>query len=251
MKQYKTCEIAKIVCVHPNTVRLYEKWGLLHKVPRNNKGYRLYTQSHLNQMRLARIALRCDFVEGEIRKKAVTIVKTAAQGKIKKALLLVDDYKNHILKTLEKAEEALELAFCILNGNLIHISKNYMNRKEVADSLEVSIDVLRNWERNGLINISRHPKNNYRIYGDYEIRRLKVIKVLRDANYSMMSILGMFKMMDKKASGDLKAIIDCSCSEENIVSATDRWISTLNESLINVGEIREQLKAMLIFQNNN
>lgn len=27
MKTYRTAEIAKIIGIHPNTVRLYEKWG--------------------------------------------------------------------------------------------------------------------------------------------------------------------------------------------------------------------------------
>lgn len=52
-----TSKIAKIVGCHPNTVHMYEAWGSLPPVPRAANGYRLYTEDHLYQMRLARTAL--------------------------------------------------------------------------------------------------------------------------------------------------------------------------------------------------
>jgi DNA-binding transcriptional MerR regulator len=54
----RTSEIAKAVGVHPNTVRLYEEWGFLPPVRRNASGYRLFTEAHLDQMRLAWTARR-------------------------------------------------------------------------------------------------------------------------------------------------------------------------------------------------
>ncbi len=55
-KYLRTSDIARAVGVHPNTVRLYEAWGFLPPVPRSPKGYRLYTGTHLDIMRLARTA---------------------------------------------------------------------------------------------------------------------------------------------------------------------------------------------------
>ena len=109
MGYYKTSEIAKAVGVHPNTVRLYEEWGFLQPVPRNDKGYRLFTQVHLEQMKLARIALRCEFVEGNIRERATVVVKTAAQGNLEQALEEAYSYQQHIGSEQDKAKEALAL----------------------------------------------------------------------------------------------------------------------------------------------
>jgi DNA-binding transcriptional MerR regulator len=53
----RTSDLARAVGVHPNTIRLYEAWGFLPPVPRSVRGYRLFTQVHLRQMRLARVAL--------------------------------------------------------------------------------------------------------------------------------------------------------------------------------------------------
>ena len=245
MKYYMTSEIAKLVCVHPNTVRLYEKWRLLQPVSRNCKGYRLYTEDHLEQMRLARIALRCDFIEGNIRNLATVIVKTAAQGELQKALNMSYDYIIHIQNELTKAEEALEIIYKGLKDEVKVEEETYIKRKDVANLLNISIDVLRNWERNGLIKVPRSPNNNYRVYGGYEIRRLKVINTLRNANYSMMSILRMFKHIDEGKLSDVKVIIDTPSPEEDIISATDKWITTLLEAIENADEVIVQLKMMI------
>ena len=79
-------KIARIVGCHPNTVRMYEEWGLLPPVPRNSKGYRLYTQFHLDQMKLARMAFNTPFPGSKIRKSTYSIVKTAASGDLGGAL---------------------------------------------------------------------------------------------------------------------------------------------------------------------
>ena len=54
---YNTSEIARAVGVHTNTVRKYEKWGFLPSIPRDVNGYRLFSEAHLDQMRLARMAM--------------------------------------------------------------------------------------------------------------------------------------------------------------------------------------------------
>lgn len=49
MATYKTAEIAAIIGVHPNTVRLYEEWGLIPAAKRQENGYRVFTAFHIQQ----------------------------------------------------------------------------------------------------------------------------------------------------------------------------------------------------------
>ena len=49
---------------------------------------------------------------------------------------------------------------------------------QVARLLCVTIDILRNCDRNGLIDVPRDPSNGYRRYGAREISRLRVIRML-------------------------------------------------------------------------
>lgn len=43
MNTYKTIDIARIIGIHVNTVRLYEKCGLIPKPERLGNGYRVFT----------------------------------------------------------------------------------------------------------------------------------------------------------------------------------------------------------------
>lgn len=67
MRTYSTSEIARIMGIHPNTVMLYEKWGYIASVERKKNGCRIYTETHLEQMKLVRMALRCDWIKYYMR----------------------------------------------------------------------------------------------------------------------------------------------------------------------------------------
>ena len=74
---------------------------------------------------------------------------------------------------------------------------------EVAKLLNVTTDRLRNWERNGLIEVPRNPLNGYRFYRTREIGRLRVIRTLSQARYSQMAILRMLMRLDQGETEDL------------------------------------------------
>lgn len=248
MKYYKTSEIARAAGVHPNTVRLYEAWGLLQPVRRGNKNYRLYTLAHMDQMQLARIALRHGFVEGNIRKRAISIIKTAASGNLKLALEEACDFLVHIKSEQGKADEALIILQKWMDeknetGNM----DIFLGRGDTSRLLGISIDSLRNWERNGLINVPRNSKNGYRVYGQKEIDRAKVIRTLRMANYSMMAILRMLKAVDNnnKSEPDIFNIVGKPQPDEDMVYATDRWILSLAQVEKDAEELIMQIKRML------
>ena len=71
-----------------------------------------------------------------------------------------------------------------------------MTQRQLADHLGVTVDQLRNWERNGLLTVPRDPETGYRLYGAREIGRLRVVRMLRQGGYSMMAILRMFLRFD-------------------------------------------------------
>ena len=75
MNTYKTIDIARIIGIHVNTVRLYEKFGLIPKPERLGNGYRVFTDLHIEQFRLARAALQVEVLQNGLRKQAVDIIK--------------------------------------------------------------------------------------------------------------------------------------------------------------------------------
>lgn len=69
MKSYQTAQVAKLVGVHPNTVRLYEQLGLIPKPARSTNGYRIFTDLHIAHFRLARMAFAVEMLQNGLQKK--------------------------------------------------------------------------------------------------------------------------------------------------------------------------------------
>jgi len=60
-------QLAKTVNCHIETIRYYEKIGLLSPAERQPNGYRIYTQTHLSHLRLIRRARSLGFTQDEVR----------------------------------------------------------------------------------------------------------------------------------------------------------------------------------------
>jgi DNA-binding transcriptional MerR regulator len=226
-KYLRTSDLAHAVGCHPNTVRRYVEWGLLPPVPRAANGYRLFTYKHLDCLRVARMVYTSTYPGKAIRLSASQIIERA----------VADDWggaleRSYVHLALVKSERAqAEIAVMLLErwatGTAADATERPMQIGQVAHLLGVSIDMLRNWERNGLITIPRNADNRYRYYGSAEISRLRVIRMLSRAGYSLMAILRMMLQLDRGVTTNLRYSLDTPPPDEDIYAASDRWLSTL------------------------
>ena len=90
----------------------------------------------------------------------------------------------------------------------------------------LSIDTLRNWELNGLIQTKR-SKNGYRIYDSEDLKRLSIIRTLRLANYSLMSILRLMNGLEDAGESELETNLNTPAPSEDIISVCDRLLISL------------------------
>ncbi len=109
MNTYKTIDIARIIGIHVNTVRLYEKCGLIPKPERLENGYRVFTDLHIEQFKLARAALQVEVLQNGLRKQAVDIIKVSALRNYEKAMELTRRYIAQIDIEKANAEEAIRI----------------------------------------------------------------------------------------------------------------------------------------------
>ncbi len=225
----RTSEIAAAAGVHPNTVRLYEAWGLLPPIPRSPSGYRLYTEAHRDQMILARTLLREPYPGPALKGSAVRLAQQAATGDLGGALELAYAYLGLVRAEQAQAEAAAALLERWAEGAPLESQRPALRIGAAAKLLGVSVDVLRNWERNGLLEVPRNPQNNYRRYGAPELSRLRVIRTLARAGYSHMAILRMLHRLDAGETNQLRQTLDTPRPDEDIYLATDQWLSTLAE----------------------
>lgn len=245
VNKYKTAEVAKIVGVHPNTVRLYEKYQLISKPERQKNGYRVFTDLHIEQFKLARAVLKVEVLQNGLRKKAVDIIKISATKNFDVAICLTESYLSQIRAEQQNAEEAIEIVKQILFASHHREEAEHLSltRKQTAEYLQVTMDTLRNWELNGLITVKRR-QNGYRVYTYDDIMRLKIIRSLRCANYSLSAILRMLSAISKDPSVNIREVIDTPKHDEDIISVCDKLFTSLQEAESNALHVMDQLKKM-------
>jgi DNA-binding transcriptional MerR regulator len=224
----RTSELAQAANVHPNTVRLYEQLGFLPPVERDpSNNYRRFTREHLNQMLLARKAMRFNLLGGSIRVTAYEVIGQGAAGDLGGALELAYRLLSQVQAERAQAEAAANYLERWVEGVLPDQPARPQRIGEVAKLLDVTIDQLRNWDRNRLLEVPRDPSNGYRLYGPNEIGRLRVIRILIRSRYSMMAILRVLSKLDAGEIVELRAALDTPEPGEDILSVTDHWLSTL------------------------
>jgi DNA-binding transcriptional MerR regulator len=230
MTTYSTSEIAGIMGIHPNTVMLYEKWGYIPPVTRKENGYRVYTETHLEQIKLVRLALRSELIKCYMKFEIQNIIRNAAQGDLKKALVLSREYLIHIQNEKNNELKVIKAIQYILKNDSLKEKNTSLNRNGAAKLLGVSINVIVYWERNGLIEVPR-SKNGYRVYGDDEIKLLRVISTLRKENYSTQCILRMLKKLKARIEKNDVLLL------KEIENSDDWLLSSLSEAEYDVKEL--------------
>ncbi|QPC84562.1 MerR family transcriptional regulator [Phototrophicus methaneseepsis] len=239
----KTSDIAKEIGVHVNTVRLYESYGFLSSVPRSPSGYRLFTQLHLEQMRLARLALTWPYI-GK-KQVIVDLIQCAADGDMGMAMELAYEHLINVRIERTHAEAAIEFLERWAQGQMLDTTQHSLNIGATAQHLGVSVDQLRNWDRSGLIDVPRDPTTHYRIYRATEIGRLRVIRILRQSGYSVMAILRMLRQFDTGEKAHLREALDTPGDNEYIETIADRWLTTLKEQEERAQEIIRQITVLI------
>lgn len=238
---YSTSQIAKIVGLHPNTVRMYEEWGLIQKPERKKNGYRVFNNVHIKQFELARKALQIEVLQAGLRKRMMNAVKQSAQYQFDEAIELVDKYIQIAKQEIEHAKEAACLSQELYLES--YVSGSLYKRAQAAKELGLTIDTIHNWEMNGLIQVKR-KENGYRVYDENDMNRLKIIRSLRCANYSLSAILRMLNKLEfeQKHASEMFDLLNTPDEDESIISACDRLVVSLQNAIENAYDVKEILE---------
>ncbi len=242
MNTYKTAEVAAIIGIHPNTVRLYEKLNLIPKPERLPNGYRVFTEFHVKQCKLIRLAFQIEVLQNGLRKKIAQMLTVSATGDFDTAITITKEYLKQIKQERQNAEEAIEIVKYILSSE-VRESSTQLKRKDVSELLDISMDTLRNWEMNGLLTVKRKD-NGYRVYTDEDIQRLKIIRSLRCANYSLQAILRLLQQLSKNPNTNIRIVLNTPKQTDDIISVCDRLIISLLAAEKNANALSSMLHDM-------
>lgn len=227
MTTFSTSDLAKASGMHPNTVRRYAERGILPPVARAPNGYRRFTQHHLDCMRLAAQVYGRAYPGKALFDSGRQVVATAATGDMAQALSQAHTHLALVLAEHDQANLAADLLEHWAAGAVVDETSRPLRIGEVARLLGVSTDVLRNWDRNGLLDVPRNPANGYRQYEAPELGRLRVIRMLSLSGYSTSAILRMMLQLNSGQTDNLRHALDTPRPDEDAFLASDRWLSTL------------------------
>ncbi|MEA4894178.1 MAG: MerR family DNA-binding transcriptional regulator, partial [Oscillospiraceae bacterium] len=236
MNTYRTNEMARLTGVHPNTVRFYEEVGFITPPERLKNGYRVFTELHLKQMELTRLAMHAEVLQNGLREKAIKVIRLCAALDFDRAIQSAREYEAMLARETENAKSAITSVEAILNGNR-RLDGVSLKRREAAEKLNVTSDTLRNWELNGLITVKRR-ENGYRVYDASDLERLNIIHTLRCASYSLTSILRLMSHLDKNEAASVETILNTPSEQEDIVSVCDQLIISLESTQKDAEEMR-------------
>jgi DNA-binding transcriptional MerR regulator len=245
MNYLSTSQLAKAVGVHPNTVRRYGEKGFLPPVQRSPSGYRRFTARHLDCLRLTRLVFSDVFPGKAIYQSGLHLIYVTASGDLGGALELAYRHLALVQSERAQADVAVDLLERWALGAPADATSRPLQIKQAAQLLGISIDILRSWDRNGLIDIPRDPSNGYRLYRARELSRLRVIRMLSRAGYSTGAILRMLIQLDRGETTDLRRALDTPRPDEDVYMASDRWLTTLSDHEQRARKIIALLEEMI------
>jgi len=230
-KSYKPIELANLYNIHPNTIRLYERLGYISPAKRCKNNYREFSQLHVMQIKICRCIFGYPFTNRRIRNAGNEVMWAAA----KKQWDLGKQYANDYIQVIEQEIDLAQKTADVLQkwASPEKIIKNFeghksLSRKEIAELLGITVEAVRNWERNYLISSDIKGQTGEVRYRGIDLDRLKVIYMLRQAGYSMTSIHHSISMYDKGQSDKVLTALN-EPEPDDLISVGDRWLYELSK----------------------
>ncbi len=186
MASIRTRDLARVAGVSVQQVRNYEAQGLLPPVGRRPSGYRHYTPHHLAAIRIARLLMRAYG-----NQRALAMMRAVHQNDRATVLALMDEHHAELDRLRRQFEQTLTALRTLTTGLAEDDRWRRPTRVRVgaaARLANVRVSALRFWEKLGLLHPDREPGSRYRVYDLRQLRRLRVLALLRQANHDFGAI---------------------------------------------------------------
>lgn len=185
-RSFRTHELAAAGGISVQQVRNYEASGLIPPVERSPSGYRRYTERH----RAALVAAR-GLVAGYGWARTRAIMAALGAGDLAAALALIDEHHAELAARRRRSEQTLAALATLAAQAAPEVPARRAERLrvgEAASAVGVRVSALRFWEGLGLLHPSRDASSRYRLYDERQLRRLRVVALLREADYGFDAI---------------------------------------------------------------
>ncbi|HEX5692686.1 MAG TPA: MerR family transcriptional regulator [Roseiflexaceae bacterium] len=181
----RTKDLAHAAQVGVQQVRNYEASGLIPPATRGSNGYRQYTRQHLVALTTVQHLIAAYGVE-----RARRIMQSMHAEQLANALALIDEHHAWLAGQRAQLEQTLSaLTTLAAQPPTAHMRHTLRLRVgEAAHEVGVRVSAVHFWERHGLLQPVRDKSSRYRLYDEGQMRRLRVVALLRAAGYDFPAI---------------------------------------------------------------
>ncbi len=215
----RTKDLADAVGVSVQQVRNYEASGFIPAVERSPSGYRLYGPQHLAALITARQLVGCYGVPA-----AQAMMAAVHQGRLAAALATIDQQHTALDHARQQLRQTVEMLNYVATQTVEELGVRrgaQLRIGEAARLVGLPISTLRYWEREGLLQPVRRHDNRYRLYDQQQLRRLRIVLLLRQAHYSFAAIA---TTLDELADGEPQRVI-AAIEGRRVTLARRSWLS--------------------------
>lgn len=227
----RTIDLAQAVQISVQQVRNYEASGFLPTVERSPSGYRLYTQRHLAALKASR-----QLIGGYGWQRTQQIMQVVYQGRLADALALIDAH--HAELDRARGQLAGTLAALGILTTPASATTAALDRPlhigAAARLVGVRVSALRFWEQQGLLQPSREDSSKYRLYDARQLRRLRIVALLRQAHTDFPTIRMTLDELEAGEPG--RAVAAVERRRDALASASWRCLGALAAFHAYVGE---------------
>lgn len=184
-RTYRTSDLAKAAQVGVQQVRNYEADGLIPPAERAANGYRQYTRQHLRALLTAQKLVAAYGAE-----RARNVMQAMQRGQLAAALALIDEHHAGLAAQRQQLERTLA-ALGTLAAQEPSTHPRHARRLRVGEAAQevgVRVSAVHFWEQQGLLEPVRDRSSRYRLYDEAQMRRLRVVALLREAGYDFDAI---------------------------------------------------------------
>ena len=192
----RTHDLALAGSISVQQVRNYEASGLIPQAQRSPSGYRLYTPHHLAALKTVK-----SLVPGYGWPRTSAIMQALHRGDLPAALAIIDERHAEQALKRRQMEQVLSALHLLAAGPASLQSASPFQRLRVGEAARqvgVRVSALHFWEQQGLLHPVREQYSRYRLYDEQQMRRLRVVALLRGAGYPFNAIQA---VLDELAAG--------------------------------------------------
>ena len=219
----RTHDLALAGHISVQQVRNYEANGLIPQAQRSPSGYRLYTQQHLAALKTVK-----SMVRGYGWPRTSAIMQALHRGDLSAALATIDERHAELAHKRFQLEQTLSALHTLASQSASGPRSSHPQRfrvGEAAKKVGVRVSALHFWEQQGLLHPVREQYSRYRLYDEHQMRRLRVVALLRDAGYPFNVI---HLVLDELMAGQPeKAIIAVEKRREELMRTSWACIEAL------------------------